>query len=250
MGAKPIFWLVCKMTLCVSSVCICLCVHVCLWYAGNRKRSLLHMSLSFVLPTTPHSLPVCLFQAAGSPRSPINKTTLTLISVISCVIGLVYSSHMSCNISVRVILHVPEHLIADGKALHSDCGWSLPTHTSLGAQSPRGLSWHFSAALPRVLLAISLKLAFCGGAVDLLCSLKDKGKCQVVHPLPRFPKWDRTTDVPSKLQSTLRPGRSDHPQQTLHHSSPCTFWYVEPTSLMNFNVAPAEGKKNTTGAKH
>ncbi|KAF3858507.1 hypothetical protein F7725_011708 [Dissostichus mawsoni] len=32
--------------------------------------------------------------AAGSPRSPINKTTLTLISVISCVIGLVYSSHM------------------------------------------------------------------------------------------------------------------------------------------------------------
>nr|XP_010783037.1 PREDICTED: disabled homolog 2-interacting protein-like [Notothenia coriiceps] len=52
--------------------------------------------------------------AAGSPRSPINKTTLTLISVISCVIGLVYSSHMSCSIAVRVILHVPEHLIADG----------------------------------------------------------------------------------------------------------------------------------------
>ncbi|CAB1435793.1 unnamed protein product [Pleuronectes platessa] len=51
---------------------------------------------------------------AGSPRSPINKTTLTLISVISCVIGLVYSSHLSCSISVRVILHVPEHLIADG----------------------------------------------------------------------------------------------------------------------------------------
>ncbi|KAK1879452.1 Astrotactin-1, partial [Dissostichus eleginoides] len=50
---------------------------------------------------------------AGSPRSPINKTTLTLISVISCVIGLVYSSHMSCSIAVRVILHVPEHLIAD-----------------------------------------------------------------------------------------------------------------------------------------
>uniref|UniRef100_A0A3Q2CBV7 Astrotactin 1 n=1 Tax=Cyprinodon variegatus TaxID=28743 RepID=A0A3Q2CBV7_CYPVA len=55
----------------------------------------------------------------GSPRSPINKTTLTLISVISCVIGLVYSSHLACSLSVRVILHVPEHLIADGKALHS-----------------------------------------------------------------------------------------------------------------------------------
>uniref|UniRef100_A0A6Q2ZQ33 Astrotactin 1 n=1 Tax=Esox lucius TaxID=8010 RepID=A0A6Q2ZQ33_ESOLU len=51
---------------------------------------------------------------AGSPRSPINKTTLTLISVVSCVIGLVYSSHLSCGLNVRVILHVPEHLIADG----------------------------------------------------------------------------------------------------------------------------------------
>uniref|UniRef100_A0A8C7P999 Astrotactin 1 n=1 Tax=Oncorhynchus mykiss TaxID=8022 RepID=A0A8C7P999_ONCMY len=51
----------------------------------------------------------------GSPRSPINKTTLTLISVVSCVIGLVYSSHLSCGLNVRVILHVPEHLIADGK---------------------------------------------------------------------------------------------------------------------------------------
>ncbi|XP_054620849.1 astrotactin-1 isoform X4 [Dunckerocampus dactyliophorus] len=51
---------------------------------------------------------------AGSPRSPISKTTLTLISVISCVISLVYCSHLSCSLSVRVILHVPEHLIADG----------------------------------------------------------------------------------------------------------------------------------------
>ncbi|XP_029106294.1 astrotactin-1 isoform X3 [Scleropages formosus] len=50
----------------------------------------------------------------GSPRSPINKTTLTLISVVSCVVGLVYSSHLSCGLNVRVILHVPEHLIADG----------------------------------------------------------------------------------------------------------------------------------------
>uniref|UniRef100_A0A3Q2YBQ5 Astrotactin 1 n=1 Tax=Hippocampus comes TaxID=109280 RepID=A0A3Q2YBQ5_HIPCM len=51
---------------------------------------------------------------AGSPRSPVNKTTLTLISVISCVMSLVYCSHISCSLSVRVILHVPEHLIADG----------------------------------------------------------------------------------------------------------------------------------------
>uniref|UniRef100_A0AAR2INR5 Astrotactin 1 n=1 Tax=Pygocentrus nattereri TaxID=42514 RepID=A0AAR2INR5_PYGNA len=53
-------------------------------------------------------------RSRGSPRSPINKTTLTLISVVSCVIGLVYSSHLSCGLNVRVILHVPEHLIADG----------------------------------------------------------------------------------------------------------------------------------------
>ncbi|XP_052474952.1 astrotactin-1 isoform X1 [Carassius gibelio] len=52
--------------------------------------------------------------SGGSPRSPINKTTLTLISVVSCLIGLVCASHLSCSINVRVILHVPEHLIADG----------------------------------------------------------------------------------------------------------------------------------------
>ncbi|XP_028936416.1 astrotactin-1 isoform X2 [Ornithorhynchus anatinus] len=50
----------------------------------------------------------------GSPRSPVNKTTLTLISVTSCVIGLVCSSHMSCPLVVKITLHVPEHLIADG----------------------------------------------------------------------------------------------------------------------------------------
>ncbi|XP_026867162.2 astrotactin-1 isoform X3 [Electrophorus electricus] len=50
----------------------------------------------------------------GSSRSPISKTTLTLISVVSCVIGLVCSTHLSCSLNVRVILHVPEHLIADG----------------------------------------------------------------------------------------------------------------------------------------
>uniref|UniRef100_A0A5F8HHC0 Astrotactin 1 n=1 Tax=Monodelphis domestica TaxID=13616 RepID=A0A5F8HHC0_MONDO len=50
----------------------------------------------------------------GSPRSPVNKTTLTLISITSCVIGLVCSSHMSCPLIVKITLHVPEHLIADG----------------------------------------------------------------------------------------------------------------------------------------
>uniref|UniRef100_A0A6I8SKB5 Astrotactin 1 n=1 Tax=Xenopus tropicalis TaxID=8364 RepID=A0A6I8SKB5_XENTR len=50
----------------------------------------------------------------GSPRSPVNKMTLTLISVTSCVIGLVCSSQLSCPLIVKITLHVPEHLIADG----------------------------------------------------------------------------------------------------------------------------------------
>lgn len=53
--------------------------------------------------------------AVGSPRSPVNKTTLTLISVTSCVISLVCSSHMNCPLVVKITLHVPEHLIADGE---------------------------------------------------------------------------------------------------------------------------------------
>uniref|UniRef100_A0A4W3JIX4 Astrotactin 1 n=1 Tax=Callorhinchus milii TaxID=7868 RepID=A0A4W3JIX4_CALMI len=53
-------------------------------------------------------------RSRGSPRSPINKTTLTLISVIGCVIGLVYGSHLTCPLTVKVVLHVPENLVADG----------------------------------------------------------------------------------------------------------------------------------------
>lgn len=55
--------------------------------------------------------------SVGSPRSPVNKTTLTLISVTSCVIGLVCSSHVSCPLVVKITLHVPEHLIADGELI-------------------------------------------------------------------------------------------------------------------------------------
>uniref|UniRef100_A0A8C5Q6G2 Astrotactin 1 n=1 Tax=Leptobrachium leishanense TaxID=445787 RepID=A0A8C5Q6G2_9ANUR len=50
----------------------------------------------------------------GSPRSPVNKMTLTLISITSCLLGLVCSSHVSCPLIVKITLHVPEHLIADG----------------------------------------------------------------------------------------------------------------------------------------
>lgn len=103
--------------------------------------------LFFFLPMRPFPL-LCLSPAAGSPRSPINKTTLTLISVISCVTGLVYSSHLSCNLSVRVILHVPEHLIADGTPppTISSCGWGLSYLYCLHSQTPGVLSWCSPAA--------------------------------------------------------------------------------------------------------
>lgn len=61
--------------------------------------------------------PVFVLLSVGSPRSPVNKTTLTLISVTSCVIGLVCSSHVSCPLVVKITLHVPEHLIADGELI-------------------------------------------------------------------------------------------------------------------------------------
>ena len=50
----------------------------------------------------------------------MNKTTLTLISITSCVIGLVCSSHVSCPLVVKITLHVPEHLIADGELTSED----------------------------------------------------------------------------------------------------------------------------------
>lgn len=106
----------------MSSVCVfvCDCLPLCLCYQNvARKTQVTASHIRFVYCSHLLSLfPFHLFPTAGSPRSPINKTTLTLISVISCVIGLVYSSHLACSLSVRVILHVPEHLIADGKALH------------------------------------------------------------------------------------------------------------------------------------
>lgn len=63
----------------------------------------------------------CVSLPVGSPRSPVNKTTLMLISITSCAVGLVCASHVSCPLVVKITLHVPEHLIADGEpALRGD----------------------------------------------------------------------------------------------------------------------------------
>lgn len=45
----------------------------------------------------------------------MSKATLTLITVSTCVLAVVYGSHTSCPLSVKVTLHVPEHFVADGK---------------------------------------------------------------------------------------------------------------------------------------
>ncbi|MEQ2270998.1 Astrotactin-2, partial [Xenotaenia resolanae] len=48
-------------------------------------------------------------------QSPLNKVTLTLITISTCVIAIVYATQDSCPLTVKVTLHVPEHFVADGK---------------------------------------------------------------------------------------------------------------------------------------
>lgn len=52
---------------------------------------------------------------SGHSHSPLNKVTLTLITISTCVIAIVYATQDSCPLTVKVTLHVPEHFIADGK---------------------------------------------------------------------------------------------------------------------------------------
>ncbi|KAJ1059253.1 hypothetical protein K5549_008054 [Capra hircus] len=54
-------------------------------------------------------------RSKGLLKSPMNKTALTLIAVSSCVLAMVCGSQMSCPLTVKVTLHVPEHFIADGE---------------------------------------------------------------------------------------------------------------------------------------
>lgn len=56
------------------------------------------------------------FLPLGHSHSPLNKVTLTLITISTCVIAIVYATQESCPLTVKVTLHVPEHFIADGKS--------------------------------------------------------------------------------------------------------------------------------------
>ncbi|XP_072840976.2 astrotactin-2 isoform X1 [Pogona vitticeps] len=55
-------------------------------------------------------------RSKGSLKSPVNKTALTLIAVSSCILAMVCGSQLSCPLTVKVTLHVPEHFIADGSS--------------------------------------------------------------------------------------------------------------------------------------
>lgn len=65
------------------------------------------------------SSPLCFFFSLsllpGHPNSPLNKVTLTLITISTCVIAIVYATQDACPLTVKVTLHVPEHFIADGE---------------------------------------------------------------------------------------------------------------------------------------
>lgn len=60
-------------------------------------------------------LPLPRFLPPGHLNSPLNKVTLTLITISTCVIAIVYATQDSCPLSVKVTLHVPEHFVADGE---------------------------------------------------------------------------------------------------------------------------------------
>ncbi|XP_073456791.1 astrotactin-2 isoform X2 [Aquarana catesbeiana] len=55
-------------------------------------------------------------QKRGALKSPLSRTALTLVGVSACVLAVVCGSQISCPLTVKVTLHVPEHFIADGSS--------------------------------------------------------------------------------------------------------------------------------------
>ncbi|XP_059850268.1 astrotactin-2-like isoform X3 [Hypanus sabinus] len=87
-------------------------------------------------------------RSKGSPRSPLNRTALTLITVSSCVLTVVYGGHLTCPLMVKVTLHVPEHFIADGSSFVVSEGsfldvsdWLNPAKLSLFYQINATSAW-------------------------------------------------------------------------------------------------------------
>ncbi|XP_051974949.1 astrotactin-2-like isoform X2 [Xyrauchen texanus] len=87
-------------------------------------------------------------RSKGCPQSPMSKATLTLITVCTCVVAVVYGTQTSCPLSVKLTLHVPEHFIADGSSFVVSMGsyldvsnWLNPAKLMLYYQTNTSTQW-------------------------------------------------------------------------------------------------------------
>uniref|UniRef100_A0A3Q2G0T3 Astrotactin 2 n=1 Tax=Cyprinodon variegatus TaxID=28743 RepID=A0A3Q2G0T3_CYPVA len=87
-------------------------------------------------------------RSKGHSQSPLNKVTLTLITISTCVIAIVYATQDSCPLTVKVTLHVPEHFVADGSSFVVSMGsfldvsnWLNPAKLTLYYQTNSTTQW-------------------------------------------------------------------------------------------------------------
>uniref|UniRef100_A0A3B3ZV71 Uncharacterized protein n=1 Tax=Periophthalmus magnuspinnatus TaxID=409849 RepID=A0A3B3ZV71_9GOBI len=87
-------------------------------------------------------------RSKGPPHSPLNKVTLTLITISTCVSAIVYATQDSCPLTVKVTLHVPEHFVADGSSFVVSVGsfldvsnWLNPAKLTLYYQTNASTQW-------------------------------------------------------------------------------------------------------------
>ncbi|XP_061656795.1 astrotactin-2 isoform X2 [Syngnathoides biaculeatus] len=87
-------------------------------------------------------------RSKGHPHSPLNKVTLTLITISTCVVAIVYATQDSCPLTVKVTLHVPEHFVADGSSFVVGTGsfldvsnWLNPAKLILYYQTNSSTQW-------------------------------------------------------------------------------------------------------------
>uniref|UniRef100_A0A6I8QJD6 Astrotactin 2 n=1 Tax=Xenopus tropicalis TaxID=8364 RepID=A0A6I8QJD6_XENTR len=87
-------------------------------------------------------------RSKGVLKSPLSRTALTLVGVSACVLAVVCGSQLSCPLTVKVTLHVPEHFIADGSSFVISEGsyldvsdWLNPAQLSLFYQVNSSSPW-------------------------------------------------------------------------------------------------------------
>ncbi|XP_076139571.1 astrotactin-2 isoform X1 [Alosa pseudoharengus] len=87
-------------------------------------------------------------RSKGCPQSPLNKATLTLLTISTCALAVAYGTQLSCPLAVKVTLHVPEHFIADGSSFVVSMGsfldvsnWLNPAKLTLYYQTNSSSQW-------------------------------------------------------------------------------------------------------------